>query len=302
MLRSFRKVFLLLDAFTQQEPEWSLADLSRKARMAKPTVHHIMVTLMEGGWIDREPATKKYRLGVRLWEKGWLAIKQLGVRDVARPFIEELVARCGETARLSVLDSVDPRWVLYVDRVESQHAVRADIEGVTRSPSYSVATGKALLAWNPELVKRVLAQPLRAYTAGTLIQPAALLKDLALTRERGYSVNHSEYRGDVVGIAAPIRNHEGRTIAAIGVSGPAYRMGPAVARRIAPMVVSAALEISKRMGSMNTGETHGGDSLGKLSATPARRFAMADAGRGAGARLSVAADRGARGLRGRGRQ
>jgi len=297
MLRSFKKVFLLLDVFTLKEPEWSLADLSRKVGIAKPTVHHIMVTLMEGGWIDREPETKKYRLGVRLWEKGWLAIRQLGVRDVARPFVESLAAKCGETARLGVLDSVDPRWVLYVDRVETQHAVRAEMDGLTRSPSYGVATGKALLAWNPELVKRVLAQPLRAYTTGTLTQTSALLKDLALTRERGYSVNQSEFRGDVVGIAAPIRNHEGRTIAAVGISGPAYRMGPAVVRRNGPIVVAAALEISKRMGSTHQGDTHG-----NATATHARRLAVAPNGRRDGAKLSVAADRGTRGLRARGRQ
>jgi len=266
-------------------------------RMAKPTVHHIMVTLMEGGWIDREPDTKKYRLGVRLWEKGWLAIRQLGVRNVARPYVENLVAQCGETARLGVLDTVDPRWVVYVDRVESQHAVRADMEGLTRSPSYGVATGKALLAWNPDLAKRVLAQPLRAYTPGTLTQTTALLKDLALTRERGYSVNQSEFRGDVVGIAAPIRNHEGRTIAAVGISGPAYRLGPAAVRRIGPIVVAAALEISKRMGATHQGDTHV-----NATATPARRLAVAAHGRRDGAKLSVAADRGTRGLRARGRQ
>ena len=154
MLRSFNKVFLLMDAFTLEEPEWSLADLSRKVKFAKPTVHHIMATLLQGGWIARDPDTKKYRLGVRLWEKGWLAVNQLGVRDVARPFVEALVRECGETTRLGILDTADPRWVHYIDRAEGPHAVRADTGNVMRAPSYSVATGKALLAQNPESVKR----------------------------------------------------------------------------------------------------------------------------------------------------
>jgi IclR family transcriptional regulator, KDG regulon repressor len=296
MLSSFKKVFLLLDAFTLEEPEWSLADLSRKVSMAKPTVHHIMLTLMQGGWIDREPETKKFRLGVRLWEKGWLAIRQLGVRQVARPYVQGLVEKCGETVRLGILDSVDPRWVLYIDRVESQHAVRADMEGLTRSPSYSVATGKALLAHNPDIAKRVLAQPLRPYTPGTLTQSAALLKDLALTRERGYSVNQSEFRTDVVGVAAPIRNHEGRAIAAIGLSGPAYRLGPAVVRRMGPTVAATALEISRRMGFTNQGDSHE-----IVPAARTRRLPVADHGKRGGTRLSNAAHRGSRGLRPRGR-
>ena len=297
MLSSFRKVFLLLDAFTMEEPEWSLADLSRKVKLAKPTVHHIMTTLMQGGWIDRDSETKKFRLGVRLWEKGWLAISQLGVREVARPFMERLVEEGGETARLAILDSVDPRWVLYVDRVETQHAVRADMSGATRAPSYSVATGKALLAHNPEVVKKMLAQPLRAYTNGTLTNANALLKDLAATRERGYSVNHSEFRSDVVGIGAPIRNHEGKVIAAIGVSGPAYRLTPSVARRLGPVVVEAAAKISQRLGYM----TQGGGSNEIAPAARPRRTAVGVHGKRAGARLSIQADRSPRGLRARGR-
>ena len=298
MLLSLKKVFLLLDAFTVEQPEWSLADLSRKMNMAKPTVHHIMATLLQGGWIDRDVETKKFRLGVRLWEKGWLAIRQIGVRDVARPFVQGLVEECGETVRLGILDSIDPRWLLYIDRVEShQHAVRAHMDDLTRSPSYCVATGKALLAHNPDVAKRVLAQPLRAYTPGTLTQPAALLKDLALTRERGYSINHGEFRTDVVGVAAPIYSHEGRAVAAVGISGPAYRLGPAVVRRIGPAVVATAREISKRMGYIQRGESNE-----TAAATRTRRIPLAGHGKRNGPGLSGAADRSLRGLRSRGRQ
>jgi IclR family KDG regulon transcriptional repressor len=294
LLRSLKKVFLLLDAFTPDTPEWSLADLSRHAAMAKPTVHHIMMTLVEGGWVDRHPENKKFRLGAKLWEKGWLAINQLGVRDVARPYVEALVEECGETVRLGILDTADPRWVIYVDRVESQHAVRADSNGAVRAPSYSVATGKAMLAHNPEVVKKIMARPLRGYTDGTLTDAAALLRDLAQTRERGYSLNQGEFRNEVVGMAAPIRDHAGRAIAAIGISGPAYRLGPAVVKRIAPSVVAAAAEISRRMGFVN----HQGDSNENQAARP-RRIAPAVAGRRNGAKLSEPADRSARGVRAR---
>jgi IclR family transcriptional regulator, KDG regulon repressor len=256
MLRSFEKVFTLLDAFTLEAPEWSLADLTRKVGMAKPTVHHIMSTLIKGGWIDRDPETKRFRLGVRLWEKGWLAINHMGVRECARPFMEALAEQSGETVRLGILDNVDPKWVLYVDRVESQHAVRAAVSAEVRSPSHSVATGKALLAWHPEVVERLAAQALRAYTKVTLTNSAALQKDLAATRERGYSVNQSEFRNDVVGIAAPIWGHEGRVIAAVGISGPAYRITPAVIKRLGATVAATAAEISKRMGHVSKGGTN----------------------------------------------
>jgi DNA-binding IclR family transcriptional regulator len=297
MLRSLKKVFLLLDAFTVEQPEWSLADLSRKMNIAKPTVHHIMATLVEGGWVEKDAETKKFRLGLRLWQKGRLAIRQLGVRDVARPLVEALAEQCGETVRLGILDSIDPRWLLYVDRVEShQHAVRAHMDDLTRAPSYCVATGKALLAHNPATAERVMAQSLRAYTARTLTQAGALLKDLALTRERGYSVNYGEFREDVVGVAAPIFNHEGQAVTAIGVSGPAFRLGPAVARRIGPIVLASAAEISRRMGYIQ----QGGDSNGTATAL-SHHVSVARHGKRHSPRHSHAPDRSLRGLRGRGR-
>ncbi len=297
MLRSFEKVFTLLDAFTLEESEWSLADLARKVHMAKPTVHHIMTTLIKGGWVDRDPESKKFRLGVKLWEKGWLAINHMGVRERARPYIESLCEASGETVRLGILDNVDPRWVIYVDRVETKHAVRAAVSGEVRSPSYSVATGKALLAYRPEVVRRLLSQPLQAYTKGTLTNIGALEKDLAATRERGYSINQSEFRNDVVGIAAPVWGHEGQVIAAVGISMPAYRASPATVRRLAATVVATAGEISKRMGYVPSGGTHE-----KVLAQDRRRVSSAPGVIRRGAKLPVPAHRSDRGVRTRGRE
>lgn len=296
MLRSFEKVFTLLDAFTLEAPEWSLADLTRKVGMAKPTVHHIMSTLIKGGWVDRDPETKRFRLGVRLWEKGWLAINHMGVRECARPYMEALAEQSGETVRLGILDNVDPKWVIYVDRVESQHAVRAAVSAEVRSPSHSVATGKAMLAWHPEVVERLAAQALRAYTKGTLTNVAALKRDLAATRERGYSVNQSEFRNDVVGIAAPIWGHEGRVIAAVGISGPAYRITPAVIKRLGATVIATAAEISKRMGHVSNGGNNAKTAEASVRLPGAQRAARQRAD------LSGAPDRGRRRVRSRRRE
>jgi len=301
VLRSLKKVFLLIDAFTAEAPEWTLADLARHVDIPKPTVHHIMMTLLEGGWIDRHPESKKFRLGVRLWEKGSLAIKQMGLRDLARPHVEALVRECGETVRLGILDTVDPAWVIYVDRVEGRQTVRADNAATVRAPSYCVATGKAMLAFQPEVVAQVFARPLRGYTENTLTKPADLDRDLALTRKRGYSLNRSEFHGEVVGMAAPIHNHEGRVVAAVGISAPAYRLGADVIKRIAPVVVATASEISRSAGFVTQGGTYEAFAKGTARSVGPVRGAPAVPGR-ASATLPEPADRSARGLRPRGRQ
>ena len=301
MLRSLKKVFLLIDAFTAEAPEWTLADLARHVDMPKPTVHHIMTTLLEGGWIDRHAESKKFRLGLRLWEKGSLAIKQMGLRDIARPYVEGLVDKCGETVRLGILDAADPGWVIYIDRVEGRQTVRADNAGTVRAPSYCVATGKAMLAHHPEAIERVFARQMRGYTEHTLTKPAELDRDLALTRRRGYSLNRSEFHGEVVGIAAPIHNHEGCVVAAVGISAPAYRLGADVIKRIAPVVVATAGEISRSAGFVSQGDSHGTFTQGAVRRTGNGRGSVVGAKRG-GAGVSEPADRSARGVRPRGRQ
>jgi DNA-binding IclR family transcriptional regulator len=301
VLRSLKKVFLLIDAFTAEVPEWTLADLARHVEMPKPTVHHIMTTLLEGGWIDRHPESKKFRLGLRLWEKGSLAIKQMGLRDIARPHVEALVRTCGETVRLGILDAVDPAWVIYIDRVEGRQTVRADNAATVRAPSYCVATGKAMLAFQPDVVKTVFARQLRGYTENTLTKPAELDRDLALTRRRGFSLNRSEFHGEVVGIAAPIHNHEGRVVAAVGISAPAYRLGADVIKRIAPVVVATASEISRSSGFVSQGGSHGTFTQGVVRRAGNGRGSVVGAKR-AGTGVSEPADRGARGVRARGRQ
>ncbi len=248
MLGSLRKAFALLDAFTLEAPEWGLADLGRKFGIPKPTIHHLMSALVEAGWITQESKTRRYRLGIRLWEKGWLAVNQQGLREIARPFVEALAETCRETVHLAILDAVDPGYVVYIDKIESAHPVRAYSMVGGRAPSYCVATGKAILASNPDVLKRLLNRKLRAYTDFTIVEPNRLMQELEVTRRRGFSINHGEYRADVTGVGAPVADHEGRIFAAVGISGPSYRLTSKTIRKMAPAVVSSAQKVSTQMG------------------------------------------------------
>jgi DNA-binding IclR family transcriptional regulator len=250
MLSSLRKAFALLDVFTLDTPEWGVGELSEKLRMPKPSVHHVLATLVEAGWMAQDPKTKRYRLGLRLWEKGWLAVNQLGLRELARPFVEALAERSGESVHVAILDAVDPGYVVYIDKMESAHPVRAYSMIGGRAPSYCVATGKAILAFNPDIVKRVLARKLHAHTEFTITEPSRLIQELRVTERRGFSINHGEYRADVKGVAAPIRDHEGRIFSAVGTSGPSYRFAAKVIQKMAPIVVATARQISTEMGFM----------------------------------------------------
>lgn len=248
MLSSVRRTFAVFDAFTAEAPEWGLAELSARLRMPKPTLHHILSTLVAGGWIAQDAKSRRYRLGLRLWEKGWLAVSQLGLRELARPFVEALMERSGETVHLAILDRTDPGYVVYIDKIESDHPVRAYSMIGGRAPAHCVATGKAILAFNPDLAYRGWPSRLPAYTEFTITEPARLRQELAATRARGFSINQGEYRADVTGVAAPIRDREGSVAAAVGISGPSYRLPTKVILKLAPAVVATGQRISMEMG------------------------------------------------------
>ncbi len=192
--------------------------------------------------------SKHYRLGVRLWELGCLVVQGLQLRDVPRQHISALSEITGETVHLSIIDPEDPAHVVYIDKIESEHPVRAYSIVGGRSPSYCVASGKAILAHRSDLSVAVLRRKLKAFTPATLTAAPLLRRELEAIRSRGYAMNKGEYRADVIGAAAPIRNHEGKVIAAVGISGPAYRMTRDFLARSIPIVIATGDRISRDLG------------------------------------------------------
>lgn len=248
IVRSVSKAISVLNAFTLDRPEWALGELSRALDMPKPTVHHILATFEQDGWIERSRDSGKYRLGIRLWEKGWVAINHTPLRDLARPAAEELARQSQETVRLATLDPLDPGLTIYFDQVDGFNPVRAHTRIGDRAPSHCVATGKALLAANPDAVERLRARQLPRFTDRTITTHSQLDVELELTRKRGFAINQREYRDDIIGVAAPIRSHHAHTVAAIGISGPAYRLTEAAVAELSSAVTAAAAAISQRLG------------------------------------------------------
>lgn len=248
MLKVIRKSFVVIDAFTPERPERTLAELTADLRMPKATVYNILNSLKRARWVTQDPISKRYKLGIRLWELGCLVVQGLQLRDIPRPHIAGLAQTTGETVHLSIIDPDDPEHVAYIDKIESEHPVRAYSIVGGRSPSYCVASGKAILAHRSDLFAAVLQRNLKAFTPSTLTDGVSLRREMHVIRSRGYALNKGEYRADVIGAAAPIRNHEGQVIAAVGISGPAYRMTREFLARCVPIVVATGDRISSDLG------------------------------------------------------
>ncbi len=200
----------------------SIAELAEQVRFERSAVYRVVRTLETHGFLVRDDRSGMCRLGLKVWELGLRTDPVAEVRVAARPYVQGLVERFGETSVLAVYDAGE---VLYIDRIEGTHPIGSSTQLGGRAPAHCVASGKALLAWQPTAeVERFLANGLERHTDHTITDPTALRVELEGIRHTGVAVNIGEWRADVGGVAAAIVTDGGAPIAALGLSGPADRL------------------------------------------------------------------------------
>ena len=246
------KAFSVLEALANSDKPSRITDLALELGLAKSNTHRLLKTLEALGYARQRSEDGLYEASLRLWETGVKVLSRLNLREVARPWLLSLAEETGETVHLSCFDHGE---AVYLDKIESTHAVRAYTQIGGRSPAYATATGKALLAHQPETAIAAVAARLVAFTPRTLIDPAALRTHLAMVRKNGYATNLGEWRASVYGLGAPIFNETGAVVAAVGISGLDERLRGKELLTRAPGVAKAAFAISRELGYALPGQT-----------------------------------------------
>lgn len=245
MDKSFLKGLTLLEIMAKRDRDAGVTELAEQLGIGKSNVHRLLQALVFHGFVRRLDATGRYELTTKMWELGTRAFRRLDIRREAAPFMGVLAEETQETVHLSILDGVE---VLYVDKIDSSQPVRAYTTVGGRAPAACVATGKAMLAWADEAVLSDAVGQLHPYTAKSITSADELHRQLQQVRANGYAVNTGEWREQVVGVAAPIRDATGSVVGALGISGPAARITEDVMQRVAPRLVELANSISARFG------------------------------------------------------
>src|SRR5467141_586647 len=236
-----------LDVLANRSTECSLAELCIALGLHKSTVHRLMMVLEQHRLVDKNPETGRYRLGLKLFEFGSKAIAALDPRRHARPYLDRFQRELGETVFFCILDDGQ---VFYLDKVESQQSIRTACTVGSRAPAYCTAVGKAMLAELPdaevnEIVRR---SGLKAFTPNTITTGTALKTELRAVRSRGYAIDNEEKEPGLRCVSAPVRNDSGKLLAALSVSGPAFRVTRERVPEIAKAVMQAAGELSFELG------------------------------------------------------
>jgi DNA-binding IclR family transcriptional regulator len=224
----------------------SLAECALSLGYSKPTVHRILRTLLARGFLRHDEERGIYMLGVTNLRLGMTFLEQLDLRAEALPILREVGRRSGETVHLGVLDRSD---VVYIEKVESTHAVRMFSQIGHTMPAYSTGIGKAILAsLSFEELDDALPKRLEARTPATITDRKELLAHLAETRERGYSIDDVENEDGIRCVGAPVFDHTGTVCAGISIAGPVSRLTRERTPELGELVREAALDISQRLG------------------------------------------------------
>ena len=227
-----------------------ITEIAKKLNLGKSTVHRLLVTLEEKGYVDQDPETEKYKLGLKLVELGNIVLLNLELRSQAAPCLKRLMERSGQTVHLAILDQGD---IIYIDKVESMGAIKMASYIGRRGYVHSSALGKAIAAYLPEeQVRRILeTKGMPRLTPNTITSFSEFKSHLERVRQQGYAVDDIENEEAIRCIAAPIFNYAGTVVAAVSVSGTVLKVTIDRVAELARMVVECAEEISARLGYSN---------------------------------------------------
>jgi IclR family acetate operon transcriptional repressor len=225
----------------------SLTSVAQRAGIAPSTAHRILNTLKAGGFVHCDDSRGGYFIGVQAFRVGSAFLRNRKLVDVGRGVMRRLLEATGETVNIAI--EIESQ-VVFILQMESHHAIRAFHRPGARGPMHASSLGKAMLAalTDEAISQRLHRTGMPRFTEWTIVDPDALLADIATVRKRGWAVDDQEQSEGMRCVGAAVYNEHGEVLGAISASGPAVRVTEERLGELGPMVKRAAAEITERVG------------------------------------------------------
>ena len=246
LLQSVDNALRIFELFMDSVKELGLTEISQRLGLGKSTVHRLLSTMEAREFIEQNPETGRYRLGVKIIHIGASKLGSISIIDECHPILEELSAVTGESAHLSFYSN---GRTTFVDKVKGANpAVMASMIGYS-TPAYASASGKIFLAFMPrdELDALLRVVEFTPRTPFTITSRVDLLDILEKVRVHGYSEDQQEGDEGLVCFAAPVWGYENKLLASMSVSGAATRMNSRKDMLVGE-IMDAAQKASRRCG------------------------------------------------------
>ncbi len=251
-VRTIKRAVAILRCLSTNKIEAGVTDISGQVELHKSTVSRLLSALQHEHLVEQNPSNGKYRLGIGLLSLASSAWQNNDLRQITQPFLVNLNKLTGETTNIAVFNGEE---CINISREISPQPIRYVGWVGRRTPIHCTATGKVVLAHLPvEIYETLLPHELKSFTEHTITNRLDLIKSLAQIRKQGFAFALQEFEDGLNTIAAPIYDHSGRVLAAISISGPAYRMESDKIATYIPPLKKAAAGISKQLGFFSNSE------------------------------------------------
>ena len=189
IIHSIDRALQVLELFSLEKPEWGVTEISKALNIYKSNVHNVLTTLAERGFVIKDSETDRYKLGIKFFELGSIVIKNMDLRKIAHPYIEELSKEFNETVHLGVLDK---GRIVSIEREESGQSLSPRIFIGKRTPLHCTAVGKAIMAYlsEDEIDLIIKEKGLERFTENTVTAKKDLKNEFKKIREQGYAVDN----------------------------------------------------------------------------------------------------------------
>lgn len=240
--QSIERAIAVLECFAASDRSLGLSDIARTVGLTPSTTHRLLRALVAAGYVEQEPMSEHYRLGIGIAVLGQRAIEHSGYH-LARPVLDRLSATTGESASLGIRRGDE---VVVIERATSPAPLRFDHPPGAEIALYASAMGKVLLAFSRRSLDAEIAaiNVFSQFTDRTITAPDDLLVELTTVKAQGYATNVEERHLGACGLAAPVRSTVGWAHAAVGLQGPSVRLTRDRLRELAPIVMSAAADVA----------------------------------------------------------
>ncbi len=225
-----------------------ITQISRALNLSIGSVQRVVNTLQKLGYLRKDKVSQGYALGYKAWGLGLAIIKDIDLKKIAHPFLEELSREIGETVNLAIFEGTG---IIYVDRIKTEQIININLSIGSRLPLHCTSMGKCLLAYLPddELAEMLDRIEMLSLTPNTITDRGKLLEELQRVRERGFSLNNRELEVGLRSVAAPVRDDSNRVIAAVNIAVPSSRVTMEELRgNFAKRIMEVAKAISEGMG------------------------------------------------------
>jgi IclR family KDG regulon transcriptional repressor len=247
VIASVQHALDILNLFDANHAELGNSDIARMLEMDPGTAAGLVYTLRINNYLDQNPENRKYHLGLKLAERASVLLGQIDLRQIAAPFLRQLLDWSGESVNLAIRDQQE---VVYIERLFGSHSLGIRSELGKRAPLHSTALGKAILAnMDDHEVQSILTDyEMTAITPKTILTLKDFMIDLEKVRKNGYAVDDEENELGGRCLAAPIMDNTGKPIAAISISAPIQRFPIEKIPEFGEPIKQAALALSQKIG------------------------------------------------------